>query len=247
MTEMYSPSEVQKLLGIDSSTLRKYATLLEGHEYHVHRNNRGHRIYFDKDVHTLHKLMEFIKQEGMTIERSVEAVIAWVSEEYKTGIVTEESLLQYTTDTVTEEIHSQNTTDTGSGERPLYNTTDTVFEESPLQNTTDTIAEESPLQSTTDTVVEKYPIQNTNDQDNKQDCNHDELLEHIEHLEQINVELIKILKEKAVQEAYQEEKINQILKYVERTAQLALERSQMEEAKRQIAAAKQKKWWKWWK
>ncbi|MEH7095633.1 hypothetical protein [Neobacillus vireti] len=53
MTEIYSPSYVQDLLGIDSSTLRKYAILLEGHGYSIHRNSKGHRGYFDKDVSTL--------------------------------------------------------------------------------------------------------------------------------------------------------------------------------------------------
>jgi DNA-binding transcriptional MerR regulator len=69
MTVIYSPSDVQELLGIDSSTLRKYATLLERHGYHVHRNNRGHRGYFEKDVTTLRKLIEFSKHEDMTMEQ----------------------------------------------------------------------------------------------------------------------------------------------------------------------------------
>jgi hypothetical protein len=56
------------------------------------------------------------------------------------------------------------------------------------------------------------------------------------------------LKEKAVREASQEEKLNQILNYVKRTEQLMVERSKIEEETRmQIAAASQKKWWKWWK
>jgi DNA-binding transcriptional MerR regulator len=176
---IYSPSDVQELLGIDSNTLRKYATLLEGRGYHVQRNKRGHRSYCEKDVNTLRKLIEISKQEGMTMERSAEAVITWVSEEAKTAAVTE-----------------------------------------------------------------AMPSQTNIDQDRK----YDELLERIEHLEQINLDLIKLLKEKAIQEAKHEEKMNQILKFVERTEKLEKERSKMEEeTKAQIAAAAQKKWWKWWK
>ncbi|WP_284035433.1 MerR family transcriptional regulator [Neobacillus sp. 114] len=186
MTEMYSPSDVQKMLGIDGSTLRKYATLLEDHGYHVQRNNRGHRVYFDKDVHTFRKLMEFSRHEGMTIERSAEAVLKEVSEE----------------------------------------------------NNTDTVTEIESLQNTSDQVVEH-------------NCNHGELLERIENLEQINLDLIKLLKEKAVREAYQEEKINKILKHVERIDQLEAERIRgiEEETRMQIAAANHKKWWNWftWK
>ncbi|MDQ0201169.1 MerR family transcriptional regulator [Neobacillus ginsengisoli] len=182
MTVIYSPSDVQNLLGIDSSTLRKYATLLERHGYHVHRNNRGHRGYYDKDLITLRKLIEFSKQEDMTMERSVEAVMTWYSEE---------------------------------------------------ENTV--------------TVTEVLPVQTTNNRDFEQDTIHDKLLERIEHLEQINLDLINHLKEKAVREAKQEEMMNQILKYVERMEQL--ERCKMIEieTRNQTAAATQKKWWKWWK
>jgi hypothetical protein len=57
------------------------------------------------------------------------------------------------------------------------------------------------------------------------------------------------LKEKAVREAQLEEKINLILKYVERMEQLEKERRKMieEETRKQIAVAEQRKWWKWWK
>jgi len=184
MTTKYSPSDIQELLGIDASTLRKYASLLEGHGYQVQRNNRGHRTYFEKDVLTLRKLIEFCNQEGMTMDRSAEAVMTLVSEEYK----------------------------------PV-------------------------------TLAEDVPEQTTNEEDLKQNTDTIELLDRIEHLEQINVELIKLLKEKAVREAKQEEKINLIFKYVERTEQLEKERSKMfnEETRKQIAAAEQRKWWQWWR
>lgn len=186
MSEIHSPSHVQELLGIDSHTLRKYATLLEGHGYKIHRNHRGHRGYFDKDITTLRKLIEFSKQENITLELSAQAVMASISEENKTVALTKEE--------------------------PLHK------------------------------PAELKITQNQNG-------NLDEVLERIEHLEQINKDLIKLLKEKAVREAYQEEKINQIVKYVERSEQLLEERSKMmlEETRQQIAAAHQKKWWKWWK
>ncbi|WP_144552281.1 MerR family transcriptional regulator [Bacillus sp. X1(2014)] len=184
MKTKYSPSDIQELLGIDASTLRKYASLLEGHGYPVQRNNRGHRTYFEKDVITLRKLIEFCNQEGMTMDRSAEAVMTWVSEGYKLV---------------------------------------PPIEEVPLQTTND-----GELEQKTDTI---------------------ELLDRIEHLEQINVELIKLLKEKAVREAKQEEKINLIFKYVERTEQLEKERSKIfnEETRKQIAATEQRKWWQWWR
>lgn len=194
MTVIYSPSDVQELLGIEKNTLRKYATLLEGRGYQVQRNHRGHRSYLEKDIMVLRKLIEFSKQEGMTMERSVEAAMTWVAEE---------------------------------------NETITDTEAVPAQNTNPEVV---PLQKTDDQVVE-------------QDRNHEKLLEGMEHLEQINVELINHLKEKAIRDARQEEMINQILKYIEKMEQLETARykAMEEETLKQIAAANQKKWWQWWK
>ena len=179
MTEIYTPSYVQDLLGIDSSTLRKYATLLEGHGYPIHRNTKGHRGYFDKDVSTLRQLIVLSKQEGVPLEQAAISVMTIVSEKDS---------------------------------------------------------------------KEAVPLETTNDRDIKQDCNHDELLGRIEHLEQVNLDLLNHLKEKAVREASQEERLNQIFNYVKRTEQLMVERSKIEEETRmQIAAASQKKWWNWWR
>ncbi|MBT2659404.1 MerR family transcriptional regulator [Bacillus sp. ISL-18] len=147
MTEIYTPSYVQDLLRIDSSTLRKYATLLEGHGYPIHRNTKGHRGYFDKDVSTLRQLIVLSKQEGVPLEQAAISVMTIVPEKDS---------------------------------------------------------------------KEAVPLETTNDRDIKQDCNHDELLGRIEHLEQVNLDLLNHLKEK-------------------------------EETRMQIAAASQKKWWKWWK
>jgi DNA-binding transcriptional MerR regulator len=184
MTVLHSPSHVQELLGIDSNTLRKYATLLEGHGYPIHRNSRGHRSYFEKDINTLRKFIDFGKQEGMTLELSAQAVMTWISEENKTLPITEENPLP--------------------------------------------------------TTLDKEILRND-------DLN--DLMERIENLERINLDLINLLKEKAVREAYLEDKMNQILKYVERTEQLLEERSKLmlEETRKQIAAAQQRKWWQWWK
>jgi DNA-binding transcriptional MerR regulator len=186
MTEVYSPGKVQEMLGIDSNTLRKYATLLEGHAYQIQRNNRGHRLYYDKEIIMLRKLVETSKQPEMTMEHSVQAVMEWISEENKTEV---------------------------------------------------------------DSGTELEPIQNSDKVDEHQTCNLDDLIGRIEHLEQINGDLLKHLKEKAIREAYLEDKINQILKYVERTERLVDERSKMieEETRKQIAAAHQQKWWQWWR
>lgn len=184
MTELHSPSHVQELLGIDSNTLRKYAALLEGQGYHIHRNSRGHRGYFEKDINALRRLIDYTSQDGMTLELSAKTLMTSISNENKVITITHENLALTEPD------------------------------------------KEMPLNG---------------------DVN--ELMERIENLERINMDLIKLLKEKAVREAYTEDKMNQILKYVERTEQLLEERSNfmLEETRKQIAAAQERKWWQFWK
>ncbi|MDQ1002537.1 DNA-binding transcriptional MerR regulator [Neobacillus niacini] len=184
MTELFPPSHVQEALGIDSKTLRKFATLLEEHGYPIHRNSRGHRGYCEKDINTLRKFIDFSNEDGMTLELSAKAIMKWVSEENKSFAITA-----------------------------------------------------------------KEPLQASPDMGMSLNGDFNELMERIENLERINMDLINLLKEKAVREAYLEDKMNQILKYVERTEQLWEERNHvmLEETRKQIAAAKQKKWWHWWK
>ncbi|MFD0824316.1 MerR family transcriptional regulator [Neobacillus sp. M.A.Huq-85] len=215
---MYSPRDAQKMLKINSSTLRKYANLLEKHGYHIHRNTRGHRGFLDQDVNILRQLIEFSKQEDMTLERSVEVAMAFVSEQHKS--------------------------DTASGPAKITNDLEDPQELLVMSEEEITIV---PEENRSDILTES--VQKTNHQEIDQTRNHNELLERMEHLEQINLDLIKLLKEKAVREAYLEEKINLIGKFVERSEQLMVERSRMmeEEVRLQIAAAQQKKWWQWWK
>ena len=218
MSDMYSPRDAQKMLKINSSTLRKYANLLEKHGYHIHRNTRGHRGFLDQDVNILRQLIEFSKQEDMTLERSVEVAMAFVSEQHKS--------------------------DTASGPVKITNDLEDPQELLVMSEEEITIV---PEENRSDILTKS--VQKTNHQEIDQTRNHNELLERMEHLEQINLDLIKLLKEKAVREAYLEEKINLIGKFVERSEQLMVERSRMmeEEVRLQIAAAQQKKWWQWWK
>jgi DNA-binding transcriptional MerR regulator len=79
MERIYSPKDMADLLGIEASTLRKYANILEGVGYSFHKNERGHRGYYDKDVITLRKLKELSEHSDMTLEQSANAVMTWVN------------------------------------------------------------------------------------------------------------------------------------------------------------------------
>lgn len=77
MTTLYGPKEVAEQLGIKISTLRKYADLLEKASYSFHKNERGHRAYYDGDLMALRKLIELKENTNMALEMVVEAVVTW--------------------------------------------------------------------------------------------------------------------------------------------------------------------------
>lgn len=62
-------------LGVSSSTLRKYSDVLEREGYLVKKNSRGRREYTEFDVVLIEKLVEFSKEDGMTLEKSAKLII----------------------------------------------------------------------------------------------------------------------------------------------------------------------------
>jgi hypothetical protein len=77
-TIIMSASDVATLLKIKESTLRKYALLLQKNGYHFDTNDKGQRAYYNKDVVVLKKLIEIKSGSDMTLEQSVNAVMAWL-------------------------------------------------------------------------------------------------------------------------------------------------------------------------
>lgn len=77
---IYNASDVATLLNLKLSTLRKYASVLENAGYKYHKNNKGHRGYFDHDVIALRKLIELKSSPDMTLVQSANAVMSWVKE-----------------------------------------------------------------------------------------------------------------------------------------------------------------------
>ncbi|MFT9494236.1 MULTISPECIES: hypothetical protein [Bacillota] len=77
---IYSSGDVATILKIQESTLRKYCIMLEKAGYKIHKNEHGHRGFYDKDVITLKKLLEIKKHPDMTLEQACNAVISWIRE-----------------------------------------------------------------------------------------------------------------------------------------------------------------------
>lgn len=67
----YTPAQVCEELGIQDSTLRKYSLLLEkeGITFERHKNNR--RIYTETHVITLKRSLEVMKNDDITLEKSI--------------------------------------------------------------------------------------------------------------------------------------------------------------------------------
>lgn len=74
--KVYNPSDISELLNVKESTLRKYSIMLEKAGYEFQKNSRKQRQYSDNDIITLRKLITH-KNNGMTLEESVEGVVLW--------------------------------------------------------------------------------------------------------------------------------------------------------------------------
>ncbi|MBY0596307.1 DUF3967 domain-containing protein [Bacillus bingmayongensis] len=77
MKMFYSPSDVAEQLGIQSSTLRKYADVLEKEGYTFIRNERGHRKYRESDVMVFRKVINLKNDTDMTLENATKQIVSW--------------------------------------------------------------------------------------------------------------------------------------------------------------------------
>lgn len=77
MKTLYSPSDVAEQLGIQSSTLRKYADVLEKEGYTFIKNERGHRKYRESDLMVFRKVITLKDDTNMTLENATKQIISW--------------------------------------------------------------------------------------------------------------------------------------------------------------------------
>ena len=77
MKTLYSPSDVAEQLGIQSSTLRKYADVLEKEGYTFIKNERGHRKYRESDVMVFRKVITLKNDTDMTLENATKQIVSW--------------------------------------------------------------------------------------------------------------------------------------------------------------------------
>ncbi|AAY60675.1 DUF3967 domain-containing protein (plasmid) [Bacillus cereus] len=77
MKTLYSPGEVAEQLHIQSSTLRKYADVLEKEGYTFIKNERGHRKYRESDVMVFRKVINLKNDTDMTLENATKQIVSW--------------------------------------------------------------------------------------------------------------------------------------------------------------------------
>ena len=77
MKTFYSLSGVADQLGIQSSTLRKYADVLEKEDYTFIKNERGHRKYRESDVMVFRKVINLKNDTDITLENATKQIVSW--------------------------------------------------------------------------------------------------------------------------------------------------------------------------
>ncbi|MGI2791057.1 DUF3967 domain-containing protein [Bacillus cytotoxicus] len=77
MKTLYSPGDVAEQLGIQPSTLRKYADVLEKEGYTFIKNERGHRKYRESDVIVFRKIINLKNDTDMTLENATKQIVSW--------------------------------------------------------------------------------------------------------------------------------------------------------------------------
>jgi len=50
MDLIYDTEMVSNILGVQSSTIRKYCTLMQKYGYEFNKNSIGHRVFYPKDI-----------------------------------------------------------------------------------------------------------------------------------------------------------------------------------------------------
>jgi DNA-binding transcriptional MerR regulator len=72
---IHGTTTVSKVLGVQESTLRKYCALMQKHGYEFHKNSVGHRVFYEKDIETLRKIVELKNSGSLTLNESVKSIL----------------------------------------------------------------------------------------------------------------------------------------------------------------------------
>lgn len=81
MEQTYFGSEVASTLKIGSSTLRKYSLALEEQGYTFDRGVNNSRVFYQKDVAMIQRIMNAMNKKNITLEQAIKLAISSVQED----------------------------------------------------------------------------------------------------------------------------------------------------------------------
>ncbi|MGG1370003.1 DUF3967 domain-containing protein [Priestia megaterium] len=90
MEQSYFGNEVAKAIGMGGSTVRKYAIALEEQGYTFQRGINNSRVFYNKDILMLQRIMNIMNKKNMTLEQAVKLAVSSIGEEGRTTPVTVE-------------------------------------------------------------------------------------------------------------------------------------------------------------
>ena len=75
MALTYDTEMVSKVLGVQSSTIRKYCALMQkfGHEFN--KNSVGHRVFYAKDISIIKEIVELKNSSSLTLTEAVRTIL----------------------------------------------------------------------------------------------------------------------------------------------------------------------------
>lgn len=76
MGTAYFSSEVAKSLNIGASTLRKYAYELEEQGYHFDRGVNNSRVFYQKDILVIQRIMAAIEKQNMALDKAIKLAVS---------------------------------------------------------------------------------------------------------------------------------------------------------------------------
>ena len=75
MELMYDTEMVSKVLGVQSSTIRKYCALMQKYGYEFNKNSVGHRVFYTKDISIIKEIVELKNSSSLTLTDAVRTIL----------------------------------------------------------------------------------------------------------------------------------------------------------------------------
>ena len=75
MELMYDTEMVSNILGVQSSTIRKYCALMQKYGYEFNKNSVGHRVFYKKDILIIKEIVELKNSGSLTLTDAVRTIL----------------------------------------------------------------------------------------------------------------------------------------------------------------------------